>query len=159
MILYLDASVLVKRFVAEPGTGAVNEIVSRAEVMGTALICRAEVAAALAKAIRTGTLTPSGATVALQEFRDEWPHLIRLPVTERLVAHADNLAWSHGLRGYDAVHLAAAMAWQDAFGMQITLATFDLLLWKAANRAGILVYPSDLSALLESWQRSRGALQ
>ena len=47
MILYLDASVLVKRFVAEPGTEAVNEIVSCAEVMGTALICRAEVAAAL----------------------------------------------------------------------------------------------------------------
>jgi predicted nucleic acid-binding protein len=159
MILYLDASALVKRFVAEPGTEAVNEIVSRAEVMGTAVICRAEVAAAFAKAIRTGTLTPTGAAAALQEFRDEWPQLIRLQVTERLMAHADSLAWSHGLRGYDAVHLAAAMAWQDEFGMQVTLATFDQLLWKAANRAGLLVYPHDLPALLEEWQRTRNTSQ
>jgi predicted nucleic acid-binding protein len=157
MILYLDASALVKRFVAEPGTEAVNEIVSRAEALGTAIICRAEVAAAFAKAIRTGTLTPTGAAAALQEFRDQWPHLIRLQVTERLIAHADSLAWSHGLRGYDAVHLAAAMAWQDEFGMQVTLATFDQLLWKAANRTGILAYPPDLPALLEEWQRGRAA--
>ena len=94
---------------------------------------------------------------ALQEFRDEWPQLIRLQVTERLVAHADSLAWSHSLRGSDAVRLAAAMAWQDAFGMPVTLATFDRLLWKAANRTGILVYPADLPVLLEEWQRSHAA--
>ena len=52
MILYLDASALVKRYVAEPGSVEVNEAISRAEVTGTALISRAEVAAALAKAVR-----------------------------------------------------------------------------------------------------------
>jgi len=158
MILYLDASALVKRFVAEPGTEAVNELISRAEVMGTSLVCRAEVAAAFAKAIRTGTLTPAGAAAALQEFRNEWPHLIRLQITDRLVAQADNMAWSHGLRGYDAVHLAAAMAWQDAFGMPVTLATFDRLLWLAAKHTGMLVFPSDLPVLLEEWQRGCNAL-
>lgn len=151
MILYLDASALVKRFVAEPGTVAVNEIVHRAEVTGTVIICRAEVAAALARAIRTGTLTPTGAAAALQEFRAEWPRLVRLRVTERLMAQADSLAWSHGLRGYDAVHLAAAVVWQNTFGLQVTLATFDQLLWKAANKVGLLAYPSDLPALLEDW--------
>jgi predicted nucleic acid-binding protein len=155
MILYLDASVLVKRFVAEPGADAVNEIVSRAEVLGTALICRAEVAAAFAKAVRTETLTPAGAAAALKEFRNEWPQLIRLQVTERLVAQADSLAWSHSLRGYDAVHLAAAMTWQDAFGLPVTLATFDRLLWQAASRTGMRVFPSDLPALLAVWERAR----
>ena len=72
----------------------------------------------------------------------------------------DSLAWLHGLRGYDAVHLAAAMTWQDAFGMPVTLATFDRLLWKVAGQDGIgLVYPSDLPALLEEWQRGRNAPQ
>jgi predicted nucleic acid-binding protein len=155
MILYLDASALVKRYVAEPGTTAVNEIVQRAEVTGTVLVCRAEVAAAFAKAIRTGTLMPAGAAIALQEFRAEWPQLVRLRVTERLMAQADNLAWSHGLRGYDAVHLAAAVAWQNAFGLQVTLATFDQLLWKTANKTGLLTYPPDLPVLLEAWQRGR----
>lgn len=155
MILYLDASALVKRFVAEPGARAVNEIVSRAEVVGTALICRVEVAAAFAKAIRTGTLTAAGAAEAIQEFRKEWPHLIRLQITDRLVAQADSLAWSHGLRGYDAVHLAAAMTWQEAFAMPVTLATFDRLLWQTARRTGMLVFPSDLPVQMEEWQRTR----
>ena len=52
MILYLDASALVKRYVAEPGSAEVSEAISRAEAIGTALISRAEVAAALAKAVR-----------------------------------------------------------------------------------------------------------
>ena len=59
-------------------------------MLGTALICRAEVAAAFAKAIRTGT-TSSGAAESLQEFRNEGSD--RLQITERLVAQADSLAW------------------------------------------------------------------
>ena len=39
-----------------------------------------------------------------------------------LITHADRLAWDHGLRGYDAVHLAAADLWQDALGEEVTLA-------------------------------------
>ena len=47
MILYLDASALVKRYVAEPGSTEVNDAIATAEVIGTAIISRAEVAAAL----------------------------------------------------------------------------------------------------------------
>jgi len=52
MILYLDASALVKRYVTEPGSSEVSEAINRAEMAGTALVSRAEVAAALAKAAR-----------------------------------------------------------------------------------------------------------
>jgi hypothetical protein len=75
------------------------------------------------------------------------------------MAHADNLAWSYGLRGYDAVHLAAAMVWQSAFGRQVTLATFDQLLWKTVTRVGLIAFPSDLPAMLEEWRRGRSAAQ
>ena len=54
----------------------------------------------------------------------EWPDLMRVPVTETLVARAEALAWAHGLRGYDAVQLASAMTWQDALGQEIVLAKF-----------------------------------
>ena len=57
MILYLDASALVKRYVAEPGSAEVDGAISRAEVIGTVLFSRAEVAAALAKAVRMEALT------------------------------------------------------------------------------------------------------
>lgn len=105
-------------------------------MIGPALISRAEVAAALAKAIRVDALTQEEA----------------VQVTEILIARADTLAWEHGLRGYDAVHLAAASLWQDAMREQVTLSTFDRRLWAAAKRVGLACHPPDLPALLDAWE-------
>jgi predicted nucleic acid-binding protein len=49
VILYLDASALVKRYVAEPGSAEVAALIGRAQAVGTGVVSRAEVAAALAK--------------------------------------------------------------------------------------------------------------
>jgi predicted nucleic acid-binding protein len=155
MILYLDASALVKRYVAEPGATEVSEAISTAEMTGTALISRAEVAAALAKAVRVDALTREEALASLQVFRGEWPDLVRVQVTELVVARADVFAWEHGLRGYDAVHLAAASLWQDAMNEQVTLSTFDRRLWAAAERVGLALHPANLPALLDAWKATR----
>ena len=69
--------------------------------------------------------------------------------------HAANLAWDHGLRGYDTVHLAAASAWQGALGERVTLATFDKQLWSAAESIGLEAYPPDLPAVVEAWKAAR----
>ena len=157
MILYLDASALVKRYVAELGSPEVSSAISRAEVAGTALLSRAEVEAALAKAVRLQALTQEEGLASLQVFRNEWLDLMRVQVTEMVVAQAGNLAWDHGLRGYDAVHLAAASAWQGALGERVTLATFDKHLWAAAESVGLEAYPADLPAMLETWKNARAS--
>ncbi len=54
MILYLDSSALVKRYIAERGSKNTAELTARAELVATSLISRAEVAAAFAKAVRIG---------------------------------------------------------------------------------------------------------
>jgi predicted nucleic acid-binding protein len=152
VILYLDASALVKRYVSEPGSVEVSAAISEAQVTGTALLSRAEVAAALAKAVRVEALSQEDALASLQTFRAEWPDLVRVQVTEMIVAHADAIAWHHGLRGYDAVHVSAASAWQDALGERVTLATFDRHQWTVATSVGLEVYPTDLPSLLERWK-------
>lgn len=142
MIVYLDASALVKRYVAEAGSTAVGRLIEESDVAGTALISRAEVAAALARAVRVHALSAEAAEAALQVFRVQWPDLARVQITETLVAKADNMAWDHGLRGYDAVHLAAAAIWQETLGEPITLATFDRQLWEAGSQVGMAVWPT-----------------
>lgn len=144
MILYLDASALVKRYVAEPGSEAVAAVIAGAAVAGTGAISRVETVAALAKALRLGILSPDGADLARQRFQEDWQRLVRLQVTEPLVGRAAVLAWTHGLRGYDALHLAAALVWQEAMGQQVTLATFDRALWEAAARTGLVPFPARL---------------
>ena len=66
---------------------------------------------------------------------------MRLPVTEVLMARAASLAWDHGLRGYAAAHLAAALYWQDLLGEPLTLATCDRQLWEAAQPTGLAAWP------------------
>jgi predicted nucleic acid-binding protein len=140
MILYLDASALVKRYLVEAGTTEVARAISDADVVGTSLISRAETAAALAKAVRVGALSRQAADSALQVFRREWPDLVRIQATDMLIARADSLAWNLNLRGCDAVHLASALLWQDSLGRRVTFATFDQKLWQAGEQQGLISF-------------------
>jgi len=141
MILYLDSSAIVKKYLAENGSAEIHEAVGKAEAVGTATISRTEVVAALRKAVRMQVLEKSEGEAAVRSFNGNWLDLIRTRVTERLVKHASELAWSHDLRGYGSVQLASAAAWQQAIGRHVTLATFDLRLWQAARAVGLLTFP------------------
>ena len=141
MIAYLDASALVKRHVDERGSDETLQFAARAEVVATSLISRAEVAAALARAVRTKMLDGDEAREAQRAFAAQWPDIARIPVTEALVSRAETLAWEYGLRGYDAVQLASAALFQESLGTAVRLATFDKQLWKAAKRAGFEPWP------------------
>ncbi|MFA6108086.1 MAG: type II toxin-antitoxin system VapC family toxin [Candidatus Latescibacterota bacterium] len=144
MIAYLDASALVKRYVAEAGSAEVGVLIGQAEVVGTAILSRVEVTAALAKAVRMKLMPRAEAASALQVFSAEWVNLVRLQMTEVLVARAAALAWDHRLRGYDAAHLAAALFWQDMLGEPIVLASYDRQLWEAAKTTGLIAWPESL---------------
>ena len=144
MIVYLDASALVKRYVIEPGSEAVSRFIGDgAGAVGTCAISRAEVSAALARSVRLGVLSSEGGREAVLAFRREWPDLVRIRVSEALIGRADHLAWAHALRGYDAIHLAAALLWQEALDATVTVATYDRELWRAARDAGLGAWPGD----------------
>jgi predicted nucleic acid-binding protein len=142
VILYLDATALAKRYVAEPSSTEAEALIGRAQAVGTGVLSRAEVAAALAKAARAGLVTRESAAKALQAFNADWEHMIRLQVSEPLVARAASLAWEHGLRGYDAVHLATALAWREMLGGPVSVATYDRELWRSAQASGLSAWPT-----------------
>jgi predicted nucleic acid-binding protein len=114
--------------------------------VATSLVSRAEVAAALAKAVRLKIVAPDSGRKAQQAFATEWPDIAKISVTEALVSRAAALAWDFALRGYDAVQLASALTWQESVGAEITLATFDRQLWDAGRKAGIRTWPEALNA-------------
>jgi predicted nucleic acid-binding protein len=145
VIAYVDASALVKRFLMERDSRETIELTSQAEMLATSIVTRAEVSAGLAKAVRARIVTSDVARNAQRSFAREWPDLLRVPVTEALVERAEGLAWEHGLRGYDAIQLAAALTWQESAGEEIVLATFDQQLWDAAKRMGLMPWPDESS--------------
>ena len=72
-LLYLDTSALFKRYVEEAESGALLGRVEDAAAVGTALITRVEVAAALAKAVRDGRMPSTEAREAESNFTTTGP--------------------------------------------------------------------------------------
>lgn len=146
MILYVDPSALVKRYVLETGSEIVNQMVSAAEITGMSVIGQVESSAALSKTARVGTLEEQEAVAAWQLFKRDWRDIFQIQVTKAVLERADTFVWEYGLRGYDAVHLASAITWQDALKQPVTMAVFDKNLWAAAQQSDLLLFPSDLNA-------------
>ena len=141
MNLYLDTSALIKRYVNEAGSTDVRVWIRSADDKATTLITRAEMSAGINRLLRMKSLSLKDYNEALEEFHADWEDYHRLPVTEPLVARADTLACQHNLRGYDAIHLAAALTWQELLDLPVTLVTYDRELAGAARASGMAVLP------------------
>jgi predicted nucleic acid-binding protein len=142
MIIYADTSALVKLFVTENHSKATRNILQSAQALGTGLLTLAELGAAFARGAKGGLLSESEAQEARQRLHVVWPTWIHITMSHDLALRAESLAWDHTLRGYDAVHLAAAQLWQEELDYPVTLATFDQELWEAAPTAGLDVWPA-----------------
>jgi predicted nucleic acid-binding protein len=146
-VFYLDTSALVKRYVRELGTAWIRALTdpNAGNTIVVAEIGMVEAAAAIAAKHRA----PSG--IALQD-RDLAVRLlvqhcaieyILAPVTRAILDSALLLTQTHRLRGYDAVHLASALATNAVLtaggSSPLTLIAADRDLRGAAAREGLLV--------------------
>jgi len=141
VILYLDASALVKRYIQEKASEDLNAWIDAAEMVVTGFITRVEVAAAIARAGRMKLISPDETLAALRQFRSEWESFQRLPINENTVIRGSDLAIEQNLRSYDATHLACALIWQETLGMPVTLASLDSQLIEAARNVNMSSLP------------------
>jgi uncharacterized protein len=146
-IIYLDTSALVKLYIQEMHSDEVRMLVDTAESVGTSILTYAEIASAMARATRLQLISDDSARPTWNNFVNDWLNFTRLKLSMPLTERAATLAWDYGLRGYDAIHLSAALTWQDALEERILLATFDRILWNAGDKAGIRVWPEELAKI------------
>ena len=109
MITYVDTSVLLKLIIEEEGSDRAALIWSSADAVASVSLIAVEARAAIAAAGRGRRLTAAQARDAVGELQALLRVLHLMPVTDELVSAAAELADVEGLRGYDAVHLAAAL--------------------------------------------------
>jgi len=95
--------------------------------------------AALAAARRGGRLEKKEHARALADFEELVSDLALIGVDEPLARNAGALAEEFELRGYDAVHLATALALGEN---EVTLVTWDGDLAEAAIEAGLPTAPA-----------------
>jgi predicted nucleic acid-binding protein len=143
LIIYLDTSALLKRYVREPGSDELKNWLNSAEVAGSSILTRSEMISALSRAEKGGYLSSEQALELRKLFYEDWSNIAEIAISELLIRRAEALAWEFKLCGYDSVHLAAALLWQEILQAPITLATFDRQLWEAGQRAGLQVLPNN----------------
>lgn len=75
----MNAGVLVKRYLVERGSRKMIALTAESEMIATSIVTRAEVAAAFAKAARTGLVTQDLTRSAQRSFAGDWSDLVRMP--------------------------------------------------------------------------------
>lgn len=108
MITYVDTSTLIKLLIDEVGTSEAAAIWDEPDTLVTVRVAHVEARAALAAARRQRRVTAAVFRSAVAGLEVLWSQLSVVEVDEDLMRLAGDLATTHGLRGYDAVHLAAA---------------------------------------------------
>lgn len=137
MICFCDTSALVKLYVREPGSEAVKALAAESEAVAACRIAWAEFHAAVARHARDHPRDQAPAEEARQRLAADWPRILVLEVTQRLVERAGELADAFALRGYDAVQLAAAAETWQVSGIETRFACFDRRLNRAARLLGL----------------------
>jgi uncharacterized protein len=144
---FADSSALVKLYADETGHEQVRGLASTA----VAQLARVEVPAALWRKQRIGELSAGDARLLTADFEADYfgtdsepPRFAAVTVTGSLLDEAARLCASHGLRAYDAVQLATALAVRRVDESCTEFAAFDRSLRTAAATEGFELVPSDL---------------
>ncbi len=140
MTVYLDASVLVSLLVDDSNTAVARRLNERAPLIALSDWTTVECSSALARLTRMNRLTPQERD-EIEDALDQWTSRVSrviavIPqdfgVGRRFVRQGDS-----GLRGSDALHLAIAAR------ERLEIATFDLVLARAAAEVGVAVHQFD----------------
>lgn len=137
-MLYWDTSALVKQYIIEQGTDAIQQW--QAQSAATSMIAFTEVHSAVMRRRRDGTLSESIARSIFRAFRQDWSSYLRVPVHEGVISRGAGLIERYKLRTLDALHLASALGLREEIGEAIPLIAADGDLLKAASAEGFVVH-------------------
>jgi predicted nucleic acid-binding protein len=134
----------VKLYADEAGYGVIRAL----DTVVVSVLARVEVPSALWRKTRAGELDDASAVTLVSAFEldfhgepDSGPRFTVVSVTGALLVAAASQAATHGLRAYDAVQLASALAVRELDPRCGDFACFDSDLRRAAGRAGFLLIP------------------
>lgn len=134
MICYFDTSAFVPLLVSEPGSARAARLWQSADRTAASELLYVEAAAALAQAWRLNRLDDDAHREASAQLDDLYAGLHLIPVEQRLIRRAAVLAVELELRGYDAVHCAAAERLVDD---DLVVAAGDAALLRACRQLGL----------------------
>lgn len=153
-MLYLDSSALVKRYVWEPGTEALDARITAEETKGqllfTSSLTFAEVHHAFARRLREKGISVVDFHRAREAFETDWiTYLTVIELGAGVLSFVPDIFERTSLKSSDAVHLASAFWIRDLFrlssgygpkGSKVTFVTSDQALGKEASASSLEIF-------------------
>jgi hypothetical protein len=109
--IFLDSSALAKRYIEEPGSNRLQEILSSASSLGVSVICVSEVVSALCRRRREKKLHRQEYLKAKQALFEDIEDASVVNVTSQVVARAVEILERWSLGSSDSLHVASAAEW------------------------------------------------
>jgi len=142
LTLYLDTSSLLKFHIEEEGSESLRRLMASRQSFAMSRVAYPEARSGLAGAHRAGRLTEAEYRNAIRSLEIQWMGVLILDLSDKLSRWAGNLAERYLLRGFDAIHLASALAFQESIDEQVTFSAWDDRLLTAARAEGLTIAPT-----------------
>lgn len=137
MILYLDTSSLVKLYVEEEFSAEVRAWCVEPLILASSRVAYPELLSAVTRRHNAGDLKKAEFESLVSTFTAEWGRYVSLDFDE---IHAGELVRKHGIRGFDAIHLASALQLTtNDERVDVVFSSFDKKLNGAAKAEGFVV--------------------
>jgi len=140
MILYVDSSALVKRYVQEKGRRSLEQRLGSSDRLFSSAITFAEVHATLAAKRRGGGMDEQELLRVQNDFERDWLQFEEIAVRQETLSVVRDLVIRVPLRGMDAIHLAAALWLARRPALKPELISTDDRLLSAAEKFGLPVF-------------------
>ncbi len=137
MILYADASALLKLYLEENESAVAMRLIGTADAVVTSAIAYVEIRASLSRALNSGRLSHASYMTAVAAFEERWTNVSVVEIDESLIKRAANAAETRRLKSLDAIHLASALRTGEDVGPSFHFLAFDADLLGAADAEGL----------------------
>ena len=139
-MIYLDSSALVKRYVVETGSGAVDRLLADHPYAATSRLAYPEILSALHRKHKAGDFPARVLGGLVKSFESDWNKLFVLEFADELVPIVKQAIRRHAVRGADSVHLASAMWLRSELKEDVIFACADANLLAAARKERLVAF-------------------
>jgi len=139
-MIYLDSSALVKRYIQEPGSGAMDRLLADHPYAATSRLTYPEILSALNRKRKAREFPTRILGELIKAFESDWGKLFILEFDDELLPIIKKAIHRHDVRGADSIHLASALWLRSVLKEDVVFACADARLLDAARAERLVAY-------------------
>ncbi|HEU0006359.1 MAG TPA: type II toxin-antitoxin system VapC family toxin [Terriglobia bacterium] len=135
---YFDTSVVVKRYVLEPGSLPVRGLLRQHDFLSSA-ITPLEILSALGRREQSGELSRKNFAAAIRRVRSDRARWELIELGAVVLNRAEEIIQQRPMRALDAIHIASVLVFQASAGLHVPFVTADSKQRGAAEQMSLRV--------------------